>query len=226
VDAVEIDPAVVTMATKAMGFPEEAVRNIESDNAASSAAADAVSGAGGQTLRTYLVGGEFFVEALAAKDPSEYKYDMVFLDAFDKSGKVPPVLVDPEGPFLKSLAKLLAPKATIMLNLLVGMTGTGSSGGPKEIEAMVSAIHSTCCSAEGEVFSIRTLMNESSGNQLYGFLRAGRAGSREQALKECLKQSAETVTANFPEDQSGKKLRFGFGRRVAFGFQEWKPNSM
>ena len=30
---------------------------------------------------------------------------MVFIDAFDKSGKVPPVLVDGDGTFLQSLNK-------------------------------------------------------------------------------------------------------------------------
>ena len=39
--------------------------------------------------------------------------------------------------------QVLAPKGTVVMNLLVGMTGTGSSGGPQEIEAMVSAIHKT-----------------------------------------------------------------------------------
>eukprot|EP00438_Fugacium_kawagutii_P006770 Skav201395 [mRNA] locus=scaffold296:310745:314549:+ [translate_table: standard] len=68
------------------------------------------------------------------------EYDLVFIDAFDKKGKVPPVLVDGEGTFLRSLNQVLNPKAALVLNLLVGMTGTGSSGGPKEIEAMVEAI--------------------------------------------------------------------------------------
>lgn len=31
---------------------------------------------------------------------------MVFIDAFDKSGKVPPVLVDGDGTFLQSLNKV------------------------------------------------------------------------------------------------------------------------
>lgn len=31
------------------------------------------------------------------------RYDLVFIDAFDKKGKVPPVLVDGEGTFLRSL---------------------------------------------------------------------------------------------------------------------------
>jgi len=31
----------------------------------------------------------------------------------------------------------------VVLNLLVGMTGSGSSGGPQEIEAMVQAIQKT-----------------------------------------------------------------------------------
>lgn len=48
--------------------------------------------------------GEDFVEALAAEEA--YQYDLVFIDAFDKSGKVPPVLVDPDGPFLRSLNKV------------------------------------------------------------------------------------------------------------------------
>ena len=34
-----------------------------------------------------------------------YQYDMVFVDAFDKSGKVPPVLVEAEGTFLQSLSR-------------------------------------------------------------------------------------------------------------------------
>merc|ERR1719145_550320 len=92
---------------------------------AAAAAEDAVSGAGGEPVRVYPVGGEAFVEALAAKSPAGYAYDMVFIDAFDKAGKVPPVLVDPDGPFLKGLAGLVSPKATIVLNLLLGMTGSG-----------------------------------------------------------------------------------------------------
>ena len=51
-----------------------------------------------------LNAGEDFVEALAAEE--SYQYDLVFIDAFDKSGKVPPVLVDPDGPFLQSLNKV------------------------------------------------------------------------------------------------------------------------
>ncbi|CAE7822749.1 EEF1AKNMT, partial [Symbiodinium sp. CCMP2456] len=172
VDALEIDPAVVKVATDAMGFPKDAIRDAAS---AQEAAKDAVSSEGG--LRVYSIPGEDFVEALAATGDAfpglcRYQYDMVFVDAFDKSGKVPPVLVEPEGTFLQSLSKVLKPDATIIMNLLVGMTGTGSSGGPKEIEAMVSAIHGTCCSDSSEVFTIRTPINESSGNQLYGFLRA------------------------------------------------------
>ena len=34
------------------------------------------------------------------------RYDIVFIDAFDKSGKVPPVLVDGQGTFLQSLNKV------------------------------------------------------------------------------------------------------------------------
>jgi len=221
VDALEIDPAVITVATGAMGFPKSAVRPVDGDAAA--AAKDAIAGADGAALRVYAVGGEDFVEALAAQEPGDYRYDMVFLDAFDKAGQVPPVLVDPEGPFLKALPSLLAPKATIALNLLVGMTGSGSSGGPKEIEAMVSAINSTCCGEGAEVFTVRTPINESSGNQLYGFLKAGRPEGREEPLKEALRKSAEAVNEGFPADSLGKRLRFDFARRVVFSFREWQP---
>ena len=40
---------------------------------------------------------------------SSFRYDMVFIDAFDKSGKVPPVLVDGDGTFLQSLNKVGVP---------------------------------------------------------------------------------------------------------------------
>ena len=43
-------------------------------------------------------------------------------------------------PRTRSPLEVLAPKATVVLNLLVGMTGTGSCGGPQEIEAMVTSI--------------------------------------------------------------------------------------
>jgi len=174
-------------------------------------------------MRVYTVGGEAFVEALAAKEPEGYKYDMVFIDAFDKAGKVPPVLVDPEGPFLKGLPSLLTPTATLSINLLVGLSGSGSSGGPKDIEQMIGAIHKTCCVEQSEVFSMRTPMNESSGNVLYGFLRGGRAGERGAPLKDALKQSAEAVNEGFPADALGSKLRFEFARRVNFGYQNWAP---
>eukprot|EP00435_Cladocopium_sp_Y103_P014589 s3962_g3.t1 len=98
VDALEIDPAVVKVATEEMGFPGSAVRHTPT---AESAAQDAISGSGG--VRVYLVPGEDFVEAVAAQKDENYKYDMVFIDAFDKSGKVPPVLVDGQGTFLQSL---------------------------------------------------------------------------------------------------------------------------
>jgi len=214
VDALEIDPAVVKVATDAMGFPKGAIRDAAS---AEEAAKDAVSSEGG--LRVYSIPGEDFVEALAATGET-YQYDMVFVDAFDKSGKVPPVLVEPDGTFLQSLSKALKPDATIIMNLLVGMTGTGNSGGPKEIEAMVSAIHGTCCSDSSEVFTIRTPINESSGNQLYGFLRAGRP-AKAGALKEALAASAEAVNADFPADSLGEKIRFDFARRVVFAYQDW-----
>merc|ERR550525_1030140 len=167
------------MATGPLGFPKSALRPGEP----SAAAADAVGGAGG----------EAFVEALAATGASDYKYDMVFVDAFTKAGKVPDAIIDPEGSFLKAMPALLAPKATVVLNLLVGMTGTGSSGGPTEIEAMVSAIHAACCQPAGEVFGARTPINESSGNSLYGFLTAGREQERTAPLKEALIASAQAV---------------------------------
>ncbi|CAE8612719.1 unnamed protein product, partial [Polarella glacialis] len=107
VDALEIDPAVVEMATEAMGFPKSAMRPAAS---ATDAAADAASGADGQHLRVYSIAGEDFVEALAAKAGEDYRYDLVYIDAFDKKGQVPPVLVESGGAFLKSLSKLLAPK--------------------------------------------------------------------------------------------------------------------
>jgi len=218
VDALEIDPAVVKVATDAMGFPKEAIRQASD---AKAAAADASSGAGGESMRVYRIPGEDFVDALADVAGEDYKYDLVFIDAFDKNGKVPPVLVDASEPFLPSLNKLLAPKATLVLNLLVGMTGTGSSGGPKEIEAMVSAIHGSCCDPESsEVFTVRTPIKESSGNQIYGFLRAGRT-SRQSPLKEALKESAEAVNSDFPPDSLGQKLRFDFARRVVFSYQDW-----
>ena len=193
VDALEIDPAVVKVATELMGFPASAIRSVQT---AEEAAKDATSEP--TALRVYGIPGEDFVEALAALGET-YQYDLVFIDAFDKSGKVPPVLVDAGGTFLQSLNKVLSPKATIVMNLLVGMTGTGSSGGPQEIEDMVKAIHGTCCNDKSEVFAIRTPINESSGNQIYGFLRAGR-DDRSEPLKEALKTSAEAVNADFPED--------------------------
>jgi len=221
VDALEIDPAVVKVATGAMGFPAAAVRPAAD---AGAAAADALDGAGGEAMRVFVVGGEAFIEALAAKEPEDYKYDMVFIDAFDKGGKVPPVLVDPEGPFLKSLPALLAPTATLSINLLVGLTGSGSSGGPKEIEAMITAIHKTCCVAGSETFTVRTPMNESSGNVLYGFLRGGRPGEREGSLKEALQESAKAVNEGFPADSLGTKLRFEFARRLSFAYKDWSPD--
>lgn len=222
VDALEIDPAVVSVATDAMGFPKAAVRPA---GTASEAAADAGAGADGSALRVYSIAGEDFVDALAQSAGENYKYDMVFVDAFDKKGKVPPVLVEPSGQFLSSLSKLMTPKATLVLNLLVGMTGSGSSGGPKEIQSMVSAIHDACCDSSSEVFTIRTPINESSGNQIYGFLRAGREKSRSEPLKEALKASAEAVNAGFPEDALGKKIRFDFARRVVFSYQDWPHRS-
>ncbi|CAK9014725.1 unnamed protein product [Durusdinium trenchii] len=214
VDALEIDPAVVKVATEEMGFPKEAVRPSKT---AQEAGKDAVSNT--EALRVYLVPGEDFVEALASQSDA-YKYDMVFIDAFDKAGKVPPVLVDGEGTFLQSLSQVLAPKATVVLNLLVGMTGTGSCGGPQEIEAMVTSIQKTCCNASSEIFTIRTPISESSGNQLYGFLRAGRS-DRSKPLKEALKESAEMVNADFPKDSLGQKIRFDLARRVVFSYQDW-----
>jgi len=219
VDIVEIDPAVITIATGPMGFPKSALRLGE----AAAAATDAVDGAGGETLRLYPLGGEAFVDALAATGVSDYKYDMVFLDAFDKAGKVPKAIIDPEGPFLKAIPALLAPKATVVLNLLVGMSGSGSSGGSAEIRAMVSAIKAACCQPDGEVFSARTPINESSGNSLYGFLTAGREGDRTGPLKEALMVSAQAINEGFPADSLGKKLRFEFERRVKFAYQDWKP---
>lgn len=223
VDACELDPAVVTAVTNEMGFPKAAIRPTTAGDAVA-AAADAAAGAGGQPVRVYVVGGETFVESLGKVAPQDYLYDLVFIDAFDKKGKVPPVLVDPAGPFLQALGKLLSPKATIVLNLLVGMTGTGSSGGPVEIQAMVSAIYKTCCQESSEVFTIRTPIQESSGNQLYGFLRAGRE-IREGPLKEALRASAEAVNENFPADRLGKKIRFQFARRVTYSYQDWKPST-
>jgi len=216
VDAVEIDPAVITTATGPLGFPKSSLRPGEP----SAAAADAVGGAGGETLRIYPLGGEAFVEALAATGVSDYKYDMVFVDAFDKAGKVPAAIIEPEGPFLQAMPALLAPKATVVLNLLVGMTGTGSSGGPEEIKAMVSALQAACCQPAGEVFSVRTPINESSGNSLYGFLTAGREGDRTGPLKEALMASAQAVNEGFPADSLGKKLRFEFERRVKFAYKD------
>jgi len=224
VDALEIDPAVVEMATEAMGFPKSAMRPAAS---ATDAAADAASGADGQHLRVYSIAGEDFVEALAAKAGEDYRYDLVYIDAFDKKGQVPPVLVESGGAFLKSLSKLLAPKATIVLNLLVGLTGSGSSGGPDEIEAMIAAIHESCCDADSsEVFTVRTPIYESSGNQVYGFLCSGRpSGSdRSEPLKEALKSSAERLNADFPADSLGQKLRFEFARRVVHAYRDWKPS--
>ena len=126
---------------------------------------------------------------------------------------------------------MVKPDATVVLNLLVGMTGTGSSGGPKEIEAMVSAIHSKL--EIEEVFTVRTPINESSGNQIYGFLKKGRE-RRNTALKEDLKTSAQLVNQDFPKDsmlavfrnsfqklRQGEKIRFDFARRVVFGYQDW-----
>eukprot|EP00931_Biecheleriopsis_adriatica_P101639 TRINITY_DN76736_c0_g1_i1.p1 TRINITY_DN76736_c0_g1~~TRINITY_DN76736_c0_g1_i1.p1 ORF type:complete len:517 (-),score=108.60 TRINITY_DN76736_c0_g1_i1:35-1558(-) len=225
VDALEIDPAVIKVASNAMGFPADAIRPAAEPEAA---AADALAGAGGQALRVYAVAGEAFLEALgaAAGADGDYKYDMVFIDAFDKAGKVPEVLVDPEGPFLTALQQLLSPRATVALNLLVGMTGTGSSGGPKEIEAMVYAVHGACCDTAqgGQACSVRTPMDESSGNQVYGFLRAGRGpGQEEGVLKEALKRCAEAVNSGFPPDSLGSKIRFDFARRVNFAWQDWEP---
>jgi hypothetical protein len=223
VDAVEIDPAVITTATEAMGFPKQAMRPTPAGDA-TAAAEDAASGAGGEPVRVYAVGGESFVEALAAKNPEGYAYDMVFIDAFDKAGAVPPVLVDPEGPFLKGLAGLLSPRATIVMNLLVGMTGSGSSGGPKEIRAMTNAVYSTLCNKDkAEVFMVRTPMNESSGNVEYTFLREGRPGGREQPLKEAAMAAADAVNEGFPADEQGKKIRFEFKRRVSFAYNDWQP---
>ena len=108
----------------------------------------------------------------------------------------------------------MKPDATVVLNLLVGMTGTGSSGGPQEIEAMVSAIHKGL--QIEEVFTIRTPINESSGNQIYGFLKKGRK-ERHAALKEDLKTSAQLVNQDFPPDSMlGIKL---FRRR------KWKTEA-
>lgn len=217
VDALEIDPAVVKVATEEMGFPGSAVRHTPT---AESAAQDAISGSGG--VRVYLVPGEDFVEAVAAQKDENYKYDMVFIDAFDKSGKVPPVLVDGQGTFLQSLNQVLRPNATVVLNLLVGMTGSGSSGTAQEIKDMVKAIAGTCCGETSEIFTVRTPINESSGNQIYGFLKAGRdATERTKPLKEALKESAEKVNADFPADALGQKIRFDLARRVIFSYQDW-----
>mmetsp|Transcript_85908 Transcript_85908/g.243642 ORF Transcript_85908/g.243642 Transcript_85908/m.243642 type:complete len:131 (-) Transcript_85908:118-510(-) len=112
------------------------------------------------------------------------------------------------------------------MNLLVGLTGSGSSGGPKEIEAMVSAIRDACCSGEGaEIFSVRTPIDESSGNQVYGFLRAGRGeDAAALPLKEALGESGRAVSEGFPADALGERVRFGFERRVTFAFNEWSPS--
>mmetsp|Transcript_46822 Transcript_46822/g.111394 ORF Transcript_46822/g.111394 Transcript_46822/m.111394 type:complete len:530 (+) Transcript_46822:74-1663(+) len=223
VDALEIDPAVIEMATKSMGFPEKLLRPVAVGDAAA-AAKDAASGADGAAVRVYTCGGESFIEELAKLAPKDYLYDYVFIDAFDNMGKVPEVLVTADGPFLPALKGLLAPKATIVLNLLVGMTGRGSSGGPKEIEEMVSAIHGTCCSESAEVFTVRTPVIESSGNQLFGFFTAGRpSDQREKPLKEALVEAGDAVNADFPVDAYGSKIRFEFARRLTFGYEGWQP---
>eukprot|EP00435_Cladocopium_sp_Y103_P035294 s2539_g9.t1 len=73
----------------------------------------------------------------------------------------------------------------------------------------------TCCGETSEIFTVRTPINESSGNQIYGFLKAGRdATERTKPLKEALKESAEKVNADFPADALGQKIRFDLARRV------------
>jgi len=226
IDVLEINPAVIRVATAAMGFPQAAVRPVDD---AAAAAADAIAGAGGQTLRVYPVPGEAFLEALAAAAGTEggYRYDMVFNTACDTIGRMPPVLVDPEGPFLGALRRLLAPRATVAMNLLVGISGTGSAGGPKEVEAMTYALHGACCDCArgGRAFSVMTPVDESSGNRILVFLRSGPPEAGEAAggdLREALRRSAEAVSADFPADSSGARLRFALARRVVFGWQDWQ----
>ncbi|CAK0824622.1 unnamed protein product, partial [Prorocentrum cordatum] len=87
------------------------------------------------------------------------------------------------------------------------------------------AIHGAACLEGGEAFQVRTPNEESSGNQIYGFLRSGReAARRGGTLEEALAGGCREVQAAFPPDPLGVPLRFDLCNRLArASCRQWRP---
>lgn len=114
VDIAEIDPLVISVSTKTMGFPAFSVMTQSGERASSKP----------DTMDEVLWKGVherlFLYESDAEKFVLETNnvYDMIFIDAYDGDDIFPHTLWDPSSPFLKSLGDRLHPEhGTVVVNL-------------------------------------------------------------------------------------------------------------
>ncbi|KAL2651772.1 hypothetical protein R1flu_019900 [Riccia fluitans] len=123
VDAVEIDPVVISAAVNHMGFPSCPLFS-RGEKAASASidvhhSGNQIEDLWGSLLRRisiYEMDGEDFVWERAQK--AESRYDLVFVDAYDGEDVVPRQFLDRNGQFLSSLSSLLtADHGTVVVNL-------------------------------------------------------------------------------------------------------------
>ncbi|GJP50320.1 hypothetical protein CLOM_g9451 [Closterium sp. NIES-68] len=144
IDAVEIDPAVITAATQHMGFPAWAVRATPQSCSGPKAAADALAvdqeaaAAAAVTAAERLLWHDVYervavynedavsfvaraAEQIGDQADGEGRwepYDLVLVDVFDGSDETPPELLDRNGPFLRALARVVHPRhGTLVMNV-------------------------------------------------------------------------------------------------------------
>jgi hypothetical protein len=191
---------------------------------AATAAEDVVTGADGQKIRVYNVDGEDFVTSLAPLIPAEFRYNMVFLDACIAGG-LEEVLQDPEGRFLKGLKQLLAPRATIGLNVEVEPSEYGDRGEPPRIAAMVRNMADGLLLGGGDIFTVRPTEATTYKNRIYCFLIEGRPQYLRggPSINWSMTQSAQKVQTDFPPDAQGKSWRWSLDSEVNSCYQDWPP---
>ncbi|CAK0902810.1 unnamed protein product, partial [Prorocentrum cordatum] len=188
---------------------------------------DVVTGADGQNIRrgpADNVDGEDFVASLAPLIPEEFRYNMVFLDACIAGG-LEDVLQDPQGRFLKNLKQLLAPRATVGLNVEVNPSEYGNRGEPPRIAAMVQNMVNVCLLGGGDVFTVRPTEADTYKNRIYCFLIEGRPQYLRggPSIEWAMWQSAQKIQTDFPADKLGKRFRWSMESEVTSCYQDWPP---
>jgi len=170
----------------------------------------ATAGSAAERLRVHICSGEAFVCALAASPsrPADFGYDLVVVDVACPG--LPEAMAEKDGAFARALAQLLRPCAGVAVNLLIGASGTGPSGGRAELAAAADAFKGAA--PGGEAFSVHTPLLESA-NTILGFSTAPAALLGMENLQDALHRKATAL-------ETSVGANFDMGRRLSLGFTE------